>query len=310
MRRLAITAIIIAIIVLTYRLFVQSKTVPSSSVSNESKFTYYNLIYEVKFELPGKYQPEEITYPYGIALYENLSGDFLQNGGIYIKPTRQIPGAKEVFEIFRQQDFEPELKQLGKTFSSEAFVTDQGFDAFKTTVTSPESEVHVVVNTPVAYWFEAKDDTKAFQRVYQSFKKFSPEEAVDIKKAVSVQESFMADLQLGRYDQARGKMSATLQPKFPVELLQTTFDTAKERLARQLRVFSIRTDGQQAIVRSTLEDSSKNKYSFINTILTGELSNWKIDQFVFNDDANGLPYDRAINNVKKEVKREDLLRSQ
>lgn len=307
MRRLALTAIIVAIIVLTYRLFVQSKAV-LPSVSDESKFTYYNFIYEVKFELPGNYQPEEITYHSGIALYENLSGDFLQNGGIYIKPMRQIPGTKEVFEIFRKQDFEPKLKQLGKTFTSETFVTDQGYDGFKTTVTGPTTEVHVVVNTPIAFWLVANNDTAEFQRVYQTIKKFNPNEVVEVRKAVSVQETFINDLQQGNYAQAQGKMSETLRGKFPADLLQTTFSPAKERLNRQLRVFSVRTNGNQAVIRSTLEDISKNQYAFINTNLIQSANNWQIDQFVFNNDVPGQPYQQAISNVKKELTKEDLIK--
>lgn len=316
MRRLAIAAIFVTIIFLTYRIFNQNKTV-STKAPSESQFTYYNLLHEVKFELPGKYQPEDITYPYGVALYEHLSDefqqtksetDFLKSGGIYIKSMRQIPGTKEVFDIFRKQEFEPKLKELGKTLTSETFVTDQGYDAFKTTVTGPTSEVHVVVNAPVAFWLVANSDTPNFQRVYQTFKKINTNEVIEVKKAVSVQESFIADLQQGNYAQAQNKMSQTLQSKFPADSLQTTFIPAKERLNRQLRVFSIRTNGNQAVVRSTLEDATKNQSAFINTNLIQEANSWKVDQFVFNNDVPGQPYQQALNNVKKEVTKEDLLK--
>lgn len=314
--RLLLFIIVLAVISFgLYKYFAQKKSFSKTEVGSE--FTYYNLLNEIKFNLPNEYRIEDVTYPYGLALYKSLSdefkrtkteSDFLKDGGIYIKAVRQIPGTKETFEVFMKQDFEAKLKQLGKTFTSEMFVTDQGYDAFKTVVTSPGKEVHVVVNTPIAFWLEAESNTLDFQKVYQAFKQFKPEEAIEVKKAASIQESFIQDLQEENYEQAESKMSVTLKNKFSVEKLQTTFSPIKERFNRQLRVFSIQTDGQSAVIRSTLEDLKSNQYAFLNTNLIQELNSWKIDRFVLNEDSPGLPYETAIKNVKKEIKKEDFLK--
>lgn len=315
LRLLLFIIVLVVILFGSYRYFTRKKSV--SKTEGQSRSTYYNLINEIKFDLPNEYKPEDVTYPYGVALYKSLSdefkktkteSDFLKGDGIYIKTVRQIPGTKETFEVFMKQDFEAKLKQLGKTFTSEMFVTDQGYDAFKTVVTGPSDEVHVVVNTPIAFWLEAEGDTPDFQKVYQTFKQFKSDEAIEVKKAVSIQEAFIQDLQGENYEQAESKMSVTLKNKFPTEKLQTAFSSNKDRLNRQLRVFSIQTDGQEAVVRSTLEDLKGNKYAFLNTNLIQELNSWKIDQFILNEDSPGLPYETAIKNVKKEIKKEDFLK--
>lgn len=313
--RMVVSIVVIAALVWAgYNYFTKSRQL----VPVVPELTYFNLLNEVMFDLPNKYQPEDVTYPYGIALYENLSdefnrtkseSDFLKSGGIYIKTMRQIPGTKAVLETFMKQDFEVKLAQAGKTLTSEMFVTDQGYDAFKTKVTSPKSEIHVVVNTPIAFWFVAQSDTPAYQRVYQSFKTFKSDEVVDVKKAVNLHETFIADLQNVKYESAIDKMSDTLKAEFSVDKLQVTFDSVQNRLNRKLHVFSVSTSGNEATIRSTLEDPSNNQYAFVSTNLRRETTDWKVDQFVLGEDATGLPYEQAMRNVKKEVKKEDLLKS-
>lgn len=314
MRKLLLVAVIAIVGFGGYRLYTNRHANPSNNVS---AFSYYNLISEVKFDLPAGYQPEDVTYPYGVALYTNLSDefkktksekDFLAGGGIYVKSMRQIPGTKEIFTTFMKQDFEVKLSQLGKTFTSEMFVTDQGYDAFRTTVSNPNHEVHVVVDTPVAFWFVAQDDTPDFQRVYQSFKPFKVEDAVEVKKAVSVAESFIGDLKSGSYTQAESKMTDSLRTTFPIDTLQATFQPVTNRLNRSLQIFSVQTDGSRAVVRSTLEDSVKNQYAFVSTNLVKGLNDWSVDLFAFNPDSPGLPYETAKDNAKKELKKEDLLK--
>lgn len=314
-RKIILGAIIIAVGIIASRYATKvQRAQPSPTMPG---YTYYNMLSEVQFELPNDYKPEDVTYPAGVALYENLSDefkrtksetDFLKSGGIYVKIARQIPGTKEMFEAFMKQDFEIKLKQLGKTFTSEMFVTDQGYDAFRTTVTNPGSEVHVVVNTPIAFWLTAQSDTPAFKRVYQSFKPFKADEVVDERQAVSVFESFITNLKDQDYAAAGNKMSLTLRNEFPADLLRSTFNSAQPRLNRPLHVFSLQTNGDKVAIRSTLEDAAKGQFAFMDARLVKTAGEWQMDRFSFDADTAGLPFEQAIANVKKEVKKDDFLK--
>lgn len=317
-KKYLIISLIVLLVAITviYLFLYRNKTAVQET--DATGFVYYNLLHEVSFGLPNDYNSEDITYSSGVALYKELSeefqrtkteSDFLKSGGIYIKALRQIPGTKETFDIFRKQDFEVKLKQLGKTFTSETFVTKQGYDAFKITVTSPSNEVHVVVNTTTAFWFEAESDAADFQKVYQTFKPFKENEAIDAKQARSVVEGFIKYLQNTQYDQAQNKMTVTLKNKFTADNLRSSFDPAVNRLSRQLRVFSVQIDGNKAFVRGTLEDMKTNQYTFVKTNLIQETNEWKVDQFIFDQENQGLPYESAMKNIRKEIKKEDLLKT-
>lgn len=314
-KHLIILIVLLVTIAFVFLFYYRDKTATQKTDAEGS--VYYNLLHEISFELPNDYKPEDVTFSSGVALYKDLSeqfqktkteSDFLKSGGIYIKALRPIPGTKETFDTFRKQDFEVKLKQLNKTFTSEPLVTNQGYDAFRIVVTSPTNEVHVVVNCATAFWFEAESDTADFKTVYQTFKPFEENGTIIAKQSRSVAEGFINDLQNARYEQAQNKMSATLKNKFTKENLESNFGPATDRLNRQLRVFSVQVSGNKAFVRATMENTKTSQYTFVKTNLISETNEWRVDQFVFDQDKQGLPYEIAIKNVKKEVKKEDLLK--
>lgn len=313
---LIILIVLLVTITFVYLFNYRDKTTTQKTDAEGS--VYYNLLHEIKFELPKDYKPEDISFSSGVALYKDLSeqfqktkteSDFLKSGGIYIKALRPIPGTKETFDAFRKQDFEVKLKQLNKTFTSETLVTNQGYDAFRIVVTSPTNEIHVVVNSATAFWFEAESDTTDFQQIYQTFEPYKENEAIKAKQSRNIAEGFIKDLQNAQYEQSQNKMTTTLKNKFTKENLESNFGPATDRLSRQLRVFSVQISGNKAFVRATMEDTKTNRYTFVKTNLINETNGWKVDQFVFDQDKQGLPYEIAIKNVKKEVKKEDLLKA-
>ncbi len=282
----------------------------------EGNSRYLSVLYNVQFDVPADYTVEDIARTDAILLYpvsndalttDQTEEEFLKSGGIFVRSLREIPGTRQIFELFQTNEFEKKLSELDKEFRSERAVTEQGFDAFKVLVTAPSSEVHVVIDSPIAYWLMAGADTPNVRTIYNSLTTVKPDETAEIKRPVADFENFLTDIRNAKIDDAYAALTTKLQSTLTQEAFGKQVKPFGARLDRSMQLISVRSDGTTAFLRYTLEDTEANVYSFLGAELNLVKNNWEIQSFVIDKDRPGNPSEEIIKRVKKELKKDDLL---
>ena len=295
--------------------YVKNNKNTNSSLSTDNNFIYNQVVYNIQLEVPYNYLVEDISAEGKVLLYQDnqeprattQEEEFIKNGGIIVQPLRQIPGTKELFGIFQENEFEKAFKDQGMKFDSEKFVSNQGYDAFKVNFTEPAGQEYVVVDSPIAYWFKGQQNNNVMSIIYNSLKPIDQNTSLDAKRALASFESYLESMKGKDTAKTYEKALPELRTKFPEDKLKSAMEAFAPQLSRAYKGISVRSNGDTAYVRATLEDSNKNVYAFTGGKLKKVGSEWKLDTFIIDKDRPGQPSIDISKSNKKELKKEDLL---
>lgn len=313
---LVLAAFVVAIFVPSSRFWSKNKT--TTETSDVSGFVYQNALYDIQFQVSEEYTVEDVSFPDRILVYPSKDGllntnlaenDFIQKGGMFIKSMREIPGTREVFEIFQKNDFEKNLKELGYEYTSEKFVTKNGYDAFKINITKPVAMQYITVDSPIAFWFAGPADGKALDAVVNTFKPSKSEESASLKEVVVISEETARLLREKDYGKVYSQLSSNLGSKQTLGQFTQQISPFQERLNRTLTVVSVKQNSKESYIRGVLEDKSKVLFSFYGLKLIKENDKWRIDSIVIDKDRDGVPSTQIQQRKKSQVNIKDLMKN-
>lgn len=276
----------------------------NSSQAGNDKMIYVNLLQETQFQVSKNWILEDIVVAKNIILYPDKEAmkmaqvseeNFYNTGNIQVKMLREIPGKEQVFDYFVENEFEKILSSEKKEWTKEKFITETGYNGYRFKITKPFEYLYIIIDSPVAYWVSAKNETDEVKKIANSLKPIEEANKTEAKKSSFVLDEFIKKMKNGSFDELFNLSTDDFKQKYSEEALAGAIKNVKDSLNRTFVIVSVRFNEDTTYTRGVLENQDKNnpQYGLVTAELKKVGNEYKINAIQIDKDRKGTPSQQA-----------------